>query len=142
MTGDEPTRIVLDTNTLVSAYLFPSSIPGQALDIVLAKHRLLMSFELASELTDVMRREKFDCILSLQRRDELVASTVRESDFQVVSTVIKACRDTRDNKVLELAVDGRASAIVTGDADLLVMHPFRGIAILTPRDFLLRFEAQ
>lgn len=52
---------------------------------------------------------------------------------------ITACRDPRDNKLLELAVSGSASDIVTGDADLLVLHPFRGIDILAVSAFLLKW---
>ena len=51
---------------------------------------------------------------------------------------VRACRDPRDDKFLEVAVRGRADAIVTGDADLLALHPFRGIAILTPAKYLER----
>src|SRR3990172_8974961 len=113
MISDAPDRIVIDTNSLVSAYLFPHSIPGQVLDVVLAKHRLLMSIEVATELTDVMRREKFDRFLSRRRREELVAGTIRESEFVETSSDITACRDAADNKFLELAVDGQASTMVT-----------------------------
>jgi putative PIN family toxin of toxin-antitoxin system len=95
-----------------------------------------MSIGLAAELIEVMRREKFDTYLSLERRDELVASLIRECEFVETSTTIAVCRDPKDNKVLELAVDGAAAAIVTGDADLLVLHPFQGISILSPGDFL------
>ncbi len=49
---------------------------------------------------------------------------------------IRACRDPKDDKFLEVAVHGRADAIVTGDEDLLVLHPLRGIAILTPREYV------
>jgi predicted nucleic acid-binding protein len=52
------------------------------------------------------------------------------------TTDIQACRDPDDDRLLELAVDGRATHLVTGDADLLALHPFRGIPILTPADFL------
>lgn len=52
--------------------------------------------------------------------------------------MIRACRDPKDDKFLELAIDGRADAIVTGDQDLLVLHPFRGIAVLTPAEYLER----
>jgi predicted nucleic acid-binding protein len=55
-----------------------------------------------------------------------------------ITSSIRACRDARDDKLLELAVDGRADLIVTGDLDLLELHPFRGIAILTPNDYLQR----
>jgi len=47
-----------------------------------------------------------------------------------------ACRDPKDNKFLELAVAGEATHIVTGDSDLLVLNPFRDIAVLTPSEFL------
>jgi predicted nucleic acid-binding protein len=49
---------------------------------------------------------------------------------------IRACRDPKDDKFLELAVHGRADLIVTGDQDLHTLNPFRGIAILTPNAFL------
>ncbi len=53
---------------------------------------------------------------------------------------ITACRDPKDNKFLEVAVAGRADVIVSGDKDLLVLHPLQGIAIESPRDFLARLE--
>jgi predicted nucleic acid-binding protein len=49
---------------------------------------------------------------------------------------IRACRDPRDDKFLEVAVNGRADAIVTGDQDLLVLNPFQGIPILSPAGYL------
>ncbi len=49
---------------------------------------------------------------------------------------VRACRDARDDKFLELAVSGCASCIITGDADLLALHPFRGMTIVTPAQFL------
>jgi putative PIN family toxin of toxin-antitoxin system len=51
---------------------------------------------------------------------------------------IRACRDPRDDKFLEVAVHGHADLIVTGDADLLALNPFQGIAILTPAEYLER----
>jgi len=53
--------------------------------------------------------------------------------------IITDCRDPKDNKFLELAVEANASCIVTGDKDLLVLDPFRGIPILTAADFLKKF---
>ncbi|MEX2316777.1 MAG: putative toxin-antitoxin system toxin component, PIN family [Pirellulales bacterium] len=141
MASDLPHHFVLDVNTIVSAYLFPESIPGQALDFVLGQHRLLMSMDVASELADVVRRQKFDRYLSQRRREELLAGTIRSSDIVDTSITIAVCRDPSDNKLLELAVDGSAAVIVSGDADLLALHPFRGIPILTPRQFLSQFAA-
>lgn len=142
MAGDAPSRVVLDTNTLVSGFLFPRSVPGQTLDIVLGRYLLLMSIEVAEELTEVMRREKFARFLSRQQREEVVADTIRDSKFVATSTIIADCRDPDDNKFLELAIDGQAATIVSGDADLLLLNPFRGIPILTPREFLSQFAAE
>jgi len=52
---------------------------------------------------------------------------------------ITDCRDPKDNKFLELAVTANASCIITGDDDLLVLHPFRNIPILNASDFLNNF---
>ncbi len=132
-------RIVLDTNTIVSAFLFPLSVPGKVFAHVSANCLLLMSLETAAELADVMRREKFDRYLSLAIREELVADAIRDCVFVETSKAIADCRDASDNRLLELAIDGQATALVTGDTDLLAIHPFHGIPILTPLDFLLRF---
>jgi len=55
--------------------------------------------------------------------------------IEIEETIIE-CRDAKDNKFLELAISGKASAIITGDKDLLVLHPFRGIPIITVSQFL------
>jgi predicted nucleic acid-binding protein len=49
---------------------------------------------------------------------------------------ISTCRDPNDNHILELAVSGKADVIVTGDTDILVLHPFQGIAVLNPQGYL------
>ena len=54
---------------------------------------------------------------------------------------IMACRDPKDDIVLEVAVTGRADFIVTGDNDLLVLHPFEGIPIIGPAEFLKALES-
>ena len=54
-----------------------------------------------------------------------------------VIDVVAECRDTQDNKFLELALSGKGSLIITGDSDLLVLHPFRGIAIVGPQSFVV-----
>jgi putative PIN family toxin of toxin-antitoxin system len=141
MASDAVDRIVFDTNTLVSGYLFPLSTPGRAIELGLVSHRIVMSMEIVRELADVLRRDKFDRFLSLGRRDELVAKTILQCEFVATSTIITDCRDAADNKFLELAVDGRASAIVSGDADLLILHPFREIPILSARNYLSRYGA-
>ena len=55
-----------------------------------------------------------------------------------VVQVVRACRDPKDDKFLEVAVNGRADVIVSDDGDLLALNPFRGIAILAPSAYLDR----
>ncbi|GEM_PF-1527967 len=88
------------------------------------------------ELDDVLRCPKFDVYLSEERRLTFLAALLREAEMVDVVNVVTACRDPKDNKFLELAVSGRATHIVSGDTDLLVLHPFRGIAEVNPRAFL------
>ena len=60
--------------------------------------------------------------------------------IQIIET-IKACRDPKDDMFLELAVNGNANYIITGDDDLLSLNPFREIKILTPNDFLVKVKS-
>jgi putative PIN family toxin of toxin-antitoxin system len=128
-------RLVLDTNVIVSGFLFPGSAPGRALlkaqnSLVLASDATLL------ELVEVLGRVRFDRYVQRSIRQGLAAQFTNACDMVQVSASIRACRDPRDDKFLELAIDGSADLIVTGDRDLLELHPFRGIAILTPAAYL------
>ena len=129
-------RIVIDTSVAVSAALLPRSVPRQAFDMAVVRGRLLVSDETIAELDEVLRRRKFDKYLAESRRLEFLSGLVREAEVIDVVDVITDCRDPKDNKFLELAASGKPSHIVTGDSDLLVMHPFREIAIDSPQSFL------
>jgi putative PIN family toxin of toxin-antitoxin system len=130
------TRTVIDTGVAVSALLLPRSVPRQAFDVAAARGKLLVSEATVAELDDVLRRPKFNKYVPEEKRLEFLAALVQEAEQVEVTEVITACRDAKDNKFLELAVSGRASHIVSGDGDLLALHPFRGIAVVTPQDFL------
>lgn len=92
--------------------------------------------EVVEELADVLRREKFDRYATRKIRDEFLRALIQESVFVDITEKIQVCRDPKDNKFLELAVSGGASYLITGDDDLLILHPFRKISILSPRQFL------
>jgi uncharacterized protein len=65
-----------------------------------------------------------------------VAALTREAQWVDVNVRVTACRDSKDDKFLELAINGHATHIVTGDSDLLALHPFQGSAIVSPNVFL------
>jgi len=131
-------RVVIDTNALVSRLLLPGSIPGQAVRRAVAEAQLLASDDTIIELADVLARKKFDPYTTVRERQEFLRLFHRIAERVPIVHVIRACREPKDDKFLELAVNGAAQLIITGDADLLALHPFRGIDILPPASYLTR----
>jgi len=129
-------RAVIDTGVVVSAALLPRSVPRRVFDLVVERGRLLVSDATIVELDDVFRRPKFSKYVREEERLEFLAAVVREAEIVEVVDVITDCRDPKDNKFLELAVSGKASHIISSDGDLLVLHPFRQIPIVTPQSWL------
>lgn len=91
------------------------------------------------ELTDVFLRPKFEKYALLSDRLAFTHELKNILVFHEITEPITACRDPKDNKFLELAVAANAACIVTGDNDLLVLHPFRNIPILNAADFMAQF---
>ena len=97
---------------------------------------VLCSRESRFEILLVLQREKFDRYLSKERRLAYFERVLPLFEPVKTTLTINMCRDTSDNKILELAISGKADIIITGDRDLLVLHPFRGVSILSPADYL------
>lgn len=128
-------RGVLDTNVLVSAALL-SGPPRNAFDTLLDNGTILVSEPVILELAEVLNRERFDRYVTYEDRMKFLVGVLKVAELVEISDSIEACRDPKDDKLLELAVSGFADVLVTGDKDLLVLNPFRGIEILTPSEFL------
>ena len=129
-------RIVIDTNVYVSRFFWPDSIPGQAVVRAVREDQTLMSASTWMGLRHVLQRPKFARYTRpglLEPYLKLVRAAAEPVD---PSIRIRACRDPRDDKFLEVAVNGHADMILTGDNDLLDLHPFRGIDIITPVAYL------
>jgi putative PIN family toxin of toxin-antitoxin system len=129
-------NVVIDTNVLVSAALRPDSQPGRAFVYVRRHGSLLVSGPTLAELDKVLRRPRLDRFASLEGRIVFLAEFILLSEEVEIVMRVAACRDPKDDKFLEVAVNGRATHLVTGDGDLLALHLFRGIPILSPADFL------
>ena len=121
---------------MVSALLFGDSVPGRALNHAWRQATLLLSEELAIELRDVLYRPQFDSYVTREERDEFLEALLTQSQFIEVTELVQVCRDPKDDKILELAVNGNADYVVSGDQDLLTLNPFQGIAIILPAEFL------
>jgi putative PIN family toxin of toxin-antitoxin system len=102
----------------------------------MSKQRLIVSSETLIELGTVLSRPKFDRYLSLADRLGFFDLLRRQALHVRNIPPITACRDPKDDKFLALALAGNATAILTGDDDLLSLDPFRGISVLSPRQYL------
>ncbi|MGH9449608.1 MAG: putative toxin-antitoxin system toxin component, PIN family [Terriglobia bacterium] len=129
-------RIVVDNNVLVSRLLLPDSVPALAARKVVERGQLLISGPVLAELAAVLSREKFDPYISIEDRQQFFRLLGRIAEMVPIVYTIRACRDPKDDPFLELAVNGEADIIVTGDKDLLTLNPFHGIPIITPARYL------
>jgi putative PIN family toxin of toxin-antitoxin system len=126
-------RIVVDTNIRFSAAMHNGVIADLLPLLVPPGFIMFVSDAMLDELVDLMGRKSN---LSSSEIFELRAHAVRTGILVHPRTSISVCRDADDNHVLECAVEAEADFILTGDKDLLALHPFRGISILTARQFI------
>lgn len=129
-------RYVFDTNVLISALLFKKSKPAQALRYALANGLILLSLDLLEELNEVLGRARFDRYLTSEEREEFLEALIERAVLVEIIENVQECRDPKDDKVLELALNGKAQYIISGDRDLLVLHPFRDVLVVTADEFL------
>lgn len=128
---------VIDTNNLISAILLEKSNSSRAIDKAILSGRLVFSNATTDEFIEVLFRKKFDkYFLNDDERWEGIEYILSKSVLFTPKETITACRDPKDNKFLELAVEAGAACIITGDNDLLELHPFRNISIVNAVDFL------
>lgn len=129
-------RVVIDTNVLISRLLFPASAPGQAVYRATHFGQLLLSNALLAELAAVLTRPQFDRYLAIEERTEFIRSLARVGESIPITYTVHACRDPKDNLLLELAINGQAEILVTGDRDLLDLDTFQAVPIITPSAYL------
>jgi len=129
-------RVVLASNIFVSALTLPGGAADFALTAALnGRFDILMSEPVLGEVLGVLGR-KFD-----RNKNELARVALFLSDLAIriaPKSHITALRDEPDNRILELAVDGRADLIVTGDRAMLRLGTHGHIPIITLREFLSR----
>ena len=126
----ERKRVILDTTTLIGVLTKPQGICSDALILCLESCELLASRETLQELVEVSKRDKFDKYVSWEEREYIVIEYAKRVSLVEITIASTDCRDPKDNKLLSLALSGHADIIVSGDSDLLVLHPYNGIQIL------------
>ena len=128
--------IVFDASAVVSAALRADSVPERALLRAEASDVLALSAEVEAEITAVLERPRFAASVSPARRARILDALRGQAVWFQPAERVTDCRDAKDNKYLELALAAAADVIVSGDADLLVLHPWRGVRILRPAEYL------
>jgi len=129
-------RFVLDTNLLVSSLLSPGTMPRQSFLLAQSMGTILSSDDTLKELSLVLKRSKFDKYVSIDHRLAFFTGFVENSSCIKVKSNVSVCRDPKDDKFLSLALAGKATCIISGDQDLLQLHPFKKIPIVTAKRFV------
>ena len=128
--------IVFDASALVGAALKVDSIPERALLRAEEVDVFALSRAVESEIIEVFSRQKFAQAIRHKRREFILEVLRTEAIWFEPAVRVADCRDPKDDKYLELALAAGAETIVSSDDDLLVLHPWRGVRILRPVDYL------
>jgi len=132
-------RIVIDTNVLISA-TFWTGKPKQLLNKVRrGEITFLTSESLLNELREVLIREDKPFKLSPEEAQRIVETIRGLAEMVETWSELNECRDEKDNRVLECAVDGGAMYIISGDLHLLELKSFKNIKVATVSKFLSNF---
>jgi uncharacterized protein len=134
-------RVVFDTSTLIGAMLGPRSVPRQALLTAVERYQICATQATLHELREVLQRPKFDAYLPFAQRLEFLKlvieySQIIEVDEHSLQMSKNACRDSKDDPFLALALSCEAIALISSDNDLLSLHPWNNLSIITPAAFV------
>ena len=130
-------RLVIDRGVVVSALLKKDGTSRKAFVLAFHKCQPIFSFATLAELEEVLIRPKFKNLISREDALSMLDLNATQGEMIDVVSLIAECNDPKDDKFLNLAIDGRADVIISRDPDLLVLHPFRNILVLNPYDFIL-----
>jgi uncharacterized protein len=135
-------RVVIDTNVWLSALLWVGQPNLIIQRIEMQQVQAISSVEILTELTDILQKAKLQKRLNQLKlsADEVTIIAKRLMTLVVIEAIlIPELRDPKDQMVIATAIAGDAQIIISGDRDLLVLHPFSNIAILSPQEFLSHY---
>ena len=132
-------RVVIDTNVFISAAILPHSISAKTVAWCLSYSELYFSDSTFLELSSRILKAKFDQYTSTESRQTFVKK-IRDAEHVIFCTPQETFTDSidpDDNQFLDVAVECRADFLITGDKKhLLPLHPYQGIQIIQPHDFM------
>jgi uncharacterized protein len=134
-------KVVIDTNIWIS-YLLGSLLQGMDEKILSKEIKVVVSDEMLKEISEVSSRPKFKNIFTAKRIKELFSLLDSYAIVVSPSQKVNVCRDGKDNFLLEVALEGEADYLVTGDEDLLVINTFQSTKIIRPKEFEDMFKSE
>ena len=132
--------IVIAASSVVAAALKVTGVPRRALLLARVRHTIALSEPVFAEIEEVLRRPKFERVLTEDRQFEILQLLSAGAVWFEPKVPVHDCRDAKDNKYLELALAAEAALIVSSDTDLLILNPWRSIRIIRPSDLLAEEE--
>ncbi len=132
---------MVDASTLVSATFRQGRVPDLAVRHALRTGRVAVSEAVMAEFLEVLYRPGLARLVNPALRADLLGQFHAAAAVVVPTVSVTDCRDSKDNKYLELALAAKAVTIVSSDDDLLVLHPWRGVRILLPAAYLAEVGA-
>lgn len=132
--------IVVDASTLVGAAIGRGSVPDRAVRHAFAADQVAVSEATMAELLDVLMRPRLARFINPELRDDVLSLLDTYGVFVVPVQRVTDCRDPKDDKYLELTLAVGADTIISSDQDLLVLHPWRGVRILRPAEYLAKVD--
>jgi len=126
-------KLVLDTNTIVSAFFWEGNEAELFRKIEQGKAKLYITSEILKEVEKVIKRPKFNEVMAKVNLtpDQIMQKIVSLSHLVIAPKLnINVCRDEKDNKFLECAESAKVDYVVSGDEDLLVLKEYNGIPIV------------
>ena len=132
-------KIILDTNLWIS---FLISNNFQIIEELLEKNKIILIYSdrLISEIDNVINRPKFKKYFSKDSVELIYELFDKQGLLIPITSNILLCRDEKDNFLLNLAIDGNADYLITGDKDLLVLNKIKKTEIITISDFILKLN--
>ena len=128
-------KVILDTNLWISFLISKRLVFIDNL-LFQGKIKLIFSKELIEEFLNVAKRPKFESYFTNDKILDLLRLFDKYGKLIEISSKTEECRDFKDNFLLNLAIDGKADYLITGDSDLLVIKKIRKTKIITWTDFI------
>ena len=129
------TNAVLDTNIFVSSVFWEKGNPHKIVEKAIeGEFDVFISEEIIEELEEILRRDFNESDDFIKEQVRLIKEYAEVVEIKERVVIVK--EDFKDNKIIECAISASADFIISGDNHLLRINEYRGIKIISPREFI------